>query len=424
MMRIILVAVAAVALIGVLAWSVVLAVMMAFGASADGVAWPLLTGPVGDTFGGLLGPILNAAVLAATVFLAVSWQPRKEERDRAANIVGWIAETEGGHLGVVVANTSGSVASMVDVVVQRSGDDTPLIDREATVPPGLWFIPFATVEPLLKVEWKLPLSVDTSRGMTVTLRPSEVTEGSEGEDLLLRPHLPQTQAGRNLPHFEITELRYTVGRRTWSRDRNGALWKARKLSEEDEAARTKAMRSPRASVTTMSARVSAGVEQLLRYTIDALCSDSVDSAANAFAAAASSPQPVSPVVLPGVKAVSRNAKNGGTLTLHLDAEGRQLRLWQTKEKYPGGVEVVDSAQQEVRAGDKKVSSLAQLAGARVLGKKNMVDLARDAGEWMQSPGWRALWIIALREMVVTASQPVEDAPAAQAVDADQSAAEA
>ena len=36
MMRIILVAVAAVALIGVLAWSVVLAVMMAFGASADG----------------------------------------------------------------------------------------------------------------------------------------------------------------------------------------------------------------------------------------------------------------------------------------------------------------------------------------------------------------------------------------------------
>ena len=153
MMRIILVAVAAVALIGVLAWSVVLAVMMAFGASADGVAWPLQTGPVGDTFGGLLGPILNAAVLAATVFLAVSWQPRKEERDRAANIVGWIAETEGGHLGVVVANTSGSVASMVDVVVQRSGDDTPLIDREATVPPGLWFIPFATVEPLLKVEW-------------------------------------------------------------------------------------------------------------------------------------------------------------------------------------------------------------------------------------------------------------------------------
>ena len=130
------------------------------------------------------------------------------------------------------------------------------------------------------------------------------------------------------------------------------------------------------------------------------------------------------MVLPGVKAVSRNAKNGGTLTLHLDAEGRQLRLWQTKEKYPGGVEVVDSAQQEVRAGDKKVSSLAQLAGARVLGKKNMVDLARDAGEWMQSPGWRALWIIALREMVVTASQPVEDAPAAQAVDADQSAAEA
>ena len=49
MMRIILVAVAAVALIGVLAWSVVLAVMMGFGASADGVAWPLLTGPVGDT---------------------------------------------------------------------------------------------------------------------------------------------------------------------------------------------------------------------------------------------------------------------------------------------------------------------------------------------------------------------------------------
>ena len=42
--------------------------------------WSDRTGAVGDTFGGLLGPFLNALVLGVTAVLAVAWQPRRDRR--------------------------------------------------------------------------------------------------------------------------------------------------------------------------------------------------------------------------------------------------------------------------------------------------------------------------------------------------------
>lgn len=398
--------------------SIVLAVWAAMTAPAAGEFWGTRTGPVGDTFGGLLGPILNAAVLAATVYLAVTWQPRKEERDRAADVVAWVAETDAGHLGVVVTNASGSVADFVDIRVERNDtrSDGALTDCERAIPPGSWFVPFRVEGDAPEIGWRLPVSVDATSGMTVDLTtPAAATaDGSAASaaqassTYSLRPHLPEVAGTEQLPHYAVTRLRYDLHGKSWLRESDGSIHRAPTLTPDETAERDRGLRTTRRSAQPrgLSRRVTPDVEQLLRFTIDVLCGETAADGADVFADAAQTPQPATQRIIPAVTAVSRQSANGGTIRLHL-GDDRRIVMFQAKEKFPGQILIQNAAGEDLRLGEKLLSASAKKAGAAILGRRHAYELPQDAAEWMRTATSRALWIKALTAIVEAAAVEAE-----------------
>lgn len=222
--------------------------------SADGQG----TGEVGDTFGGLLGPVLTAAALGATVWFSHTQvsQARHQfneeklnaERSRAENVTAWVAETvddPGAEFwrGVLIVNESGSPLRNVDLIIvaEATGNRIADYNREAIVPPGTWFIPFQQRDANLTWmnEWFKPLPVTVEGGMSVRivsprLNATESTTQLNGSlqtstrrhDLTahtpLKEDTDQTQ-GFDAQYLSIDEMRYTLHGKTWWRDRDASV---------------------------------------------------------------------------------------------------------------------------------------------------------------------------------------------------------
>lgn len=410
---------ATVVLTAVFVASVALVIVTALDPTGHVADWAFRTGPLGDTFGGVLGPILNAAVLAATVYLAITWEPRrarKDEHDRteraiAMKIVAWIAETdEGSHTGVVIANSADSVAHNVDLIALRDRDESArLVDREATVPPGTWFIPFNIDDGAAASDWKLPVSVDTSEQLSVTLRSDQTGDAEVGTVYTLRPHLPQSEGEELLPHYTLKELRFELHGQSWLRDRRGSLIDADSLTDEEDALRETAMRTPRVSAQPRTAprTVSEDLNKLMRFTVSKLCNTTAEAEVDLFEQAVIRPQKVDQTVLPGVVSISRNGKS--TMVLHLAAEGRRVVLFQVNDEYPVGLEVQNSDLEEVMDGKRKLSFRAKKAGAAAIGKQNAGDLPQLSAWWVSTAERQQLWLATLRAIVDVANRPVSPA---------------
>ncbi|WCE38816.1 hypothetical protein PGC08_12445 [Brevibacterium sp. BDJS002] len=201
------------------------------------------TGEIGDTFGGLLAPILTAGALVATVLFAIQQgnqakiatqeqiaasmaatskqidaskdifqeelktADRERERHRAEQVYAWVAETVEDDdskfwRGVLVINESRVPAQKVDIKLSvgsganhregsaqsRSALQTgtgPYYDREAIIPPGKWFIPFQTGshgDPFgdSEIKWRKLMPVDSASGLFVRIG-SPASDSVEGE---------------------------------------------------------------------------------------------------------------------------------------------------------------------------------------------------------------------------------------------------
>lgn len=391
--------------------SIALVIIASLGDNWWGGAWAPMTGPIGDTFGGILGPILNAAVLVTTVYLAVVWQPKRNREDaeeradleRASLIVAWVATTDDrSHLGVVVTNASDSVAHNVDILVRRAdapaGASPVPRDREAVVPPGTWFIPLKLGQHANP--WEVPVSVDTDGRLSVTLDSADATAPAS-VTLTLRPHLPEIRDQRPEPHYELAELRYELHGKSWLRGANGLVAEAPELTGEEHTAREAMERTPRSSARAMSKRVNSDIEELMRFTFATVC----ESADDAFDGAVTSPQPVNQLVLPGVDSIARNAGGGGTMDFHLVGGQRRLRVHQNakQNRYPAGVYVIDNDDNDFYDGTRLLGGQAAIAGARAIGMKRASELrGQETGRWL-TPGGRAQWILVLRELARAAA---------------------
>ncbi|WP_431074678.1 hypothetical protein [Microbacterium phyllosphaerae] len=224
-------------------------------------------GPLGDVFGGLLGPLLNALVLGATIVIATSQgrharaelkaatdrfqTEQKQNADdakfgRANGVVAWIAETQRdragkSHLGVIVTNSSGSLVRNLDIVVTLKSpslaNELELRNRETVVPPGSWFLQLDREraerdEAAENVDggWPAPVPVDASGHFRVTLPAGDNGGGDDGV-YTLRVHPPeQDEDGSPLPYYEVHEMQFELAGEGWKRDKNGTL----SLKEREE----------------------------------------------------------------------------------------------------------------------------------------------------------------------------------------------
>lgn len=413
--------VAGAVLAAVFVFSIVLAVVAAIQAAGK-PNWMERTGPIGDTFGGLLSPILSTAALVTTAYLAV-WQPRKERaEERASAVVAWIAERDDDRekRGVVISNTSGSVVQNVDIIVISQDDSAEparealrdrnpgegIFDREDRVPPGTWFIPYD----MKARNWKLPVAVDSVDGMTVRLAaPDEGELAGEGglNVVSLRTHLPEEEeGGESLPHDLLAEFRFELHGTAWGRNDVGRIVKdLPELGPEDEEKLEAARRTRRESAQkrSMSSRVREDVETLVRYTVEAVCTRADDSSErDVFALAKTEPQKVDPLILPHVKTVFRSPNGGSRLDFELD-NGWKLVVAQSHNRerdvtlFPAVLHVTGADL------PKQIVSRVGGAGAKVIAKKNSGELREQpAAFWVRSSGSKALWLMTLREMVVEA----------------------
>lgn len=207
-------------------------------------------GTIGDTFGGLLGALVNTLLLATTLWLAVWRQPRidrsRAEEIEASRVIAWPAETylptaqeqendsaqlpddEPDYHGVVLANTSTSTVRDVDIKLivrhpSANGGTRPEFstisgNRELILPPGTWFIPLQGDENETSYEWKLPIPVDTDGKLQVSM------QGTQTYDLRtqqLRQNEGEVSTAGEA--FGIGFLRFTLDTRTWWRDTTGHL---------------------------------------------------------------------------------------------------------------------------------------------------------------------------------------------------------
>lgn len=228
-----------VALAFVFVLSVGLVIVAAFGDSR----WQDRTGPIGDTFGGLLGPILSTGAIIVTVWLAIVRQPgderRASERDQAERIVAWVAETVPATedtvpvQGVVLLNSGFSAAFDLDLILtmqpaNRVGSDpepqTLAANRQSVVPPGTWFIPFDPNDPSTGIQWRQPVPVVD--GQVVKLR---VGTRGERRSFDLRTHTREVVVDndaaepRPLSYYEVKATRFHHKGEVWWRDRRGEL---------------------------------------------------------------------------------------------------------------------------------------------------------------------------------------------------------
>lgn len=410
--------------------SITLAIFAVVARHDDYEHWAALTGPIGDTFGGILGPILNAAVLATTVWVAVVWQPmqdrkrrdqeeekrdQEERLDRASDVVGWVAETEDhSYYGVVVTNDADSLVRMVDIKVKVNHAPNFRLrpDREESLPRGTWFIPFATNNGALKPGWMLPVPVRESNGMRVEMnkliaddsKPAADDILSEVVELYLRPHVREAHNGDDQPFFALDLFRYQLHGQDWVRTMDGRPQRT-EIDEEEKREYEGYARTVRTSAQTSVGwrRVTPAVDQLVNYTLDLLRTDTV-------AAVDRSPEDlrkgiiVNQRILPGVTRISR--PQGGRLVLELKKPAHtRITLWGNREKYPD-VSFTAEGQREVLFNEsKQPSAVIRRAAVDALDLgRNAGDLLQDAKYWLSSEQTKAQWLIALRTMVERAAE--------------------
>ncbi|WP_313480253.1 hypothetical protein [Microbacterium sp.] len=234
-------------------------------------------GAVGDTFGGLLGPILNTLVLVVTISVALGQRrhvvAEREanvevaDRARAEQVTAWVAETahsdqQGSYLGVVVINNGSTLVRDVDLVVTVKNGESPLElrNREAVIPPGTWFLPInrahaedrgEAMSPTLGSEpssdWAAAVAVDTSGHLRVDL-PDDDRPRAPLASHVLGVHLPITVDGQKRPYYEIQLLRFTLDGAQWWRDGGGRLSRSIPPAEAARTANWESEFSPLASV--------------------------------------------------------------------------------------------------------------------------------------------------------------------------------
>lgn len=205
-------------------------------------------GTIGDTFGGLLGALVNTLLLATTLWLAVWRQPRidrlRAEEVDASRVIAWPAETyrptnverqgdpddEPDYHGVVLANTSTSTIRNVDLklTIRRPSSNgegarepefsTIPGNRELIVPPGTWFIPLQSDENESSYEWKLPIPVDTDGKLQVSMRETQTYDLRTQQ---LRESGGEMSAAGEA--FGVGFLRFSLDTRSWWRDATGHL---------------------------------------------------------------------------------------------------------------------------------------------------------------------------------------------------------
>ena len=391
--------------------------------------WAEFTGPIGDTFGGTLGPLLNALVLAATVWIAIFVQPaqvqrdrtdtearedglriRLEEENRAAEVVAWIAETEDQrYVGVVVTNGADSVVHNVDIEVDASNADDALdIDRETVVPPGTWFIPFKAVQGDLgetvegDLGWRLPVPVRQTDGMEVSLERLDTKNSESVAVLFLRPHLPG-EHGEALTYYRLSEFRYELHRTAWRRSDGGKAERADMLTDDEERRRNTVVGTVRSSsrIETASRRVGTDVERLIQYTFDEFCEPAALSAARDSRAKnpLRGPFAVREGALPGVESLERPT-NGGRVQFNLsDPSDAHLWMAQVNDSYPATVRLRGPNDLRFKIDGKRADGQVMKAGAEARRLPHAYQLPRPAGDWLKTAESRQEWLTAVGKMV-------------------------
>jgi hypothetical protein len=220
------------------------------------------TGEIGDTLGGLLGPLLTAAALFATLKVAYEEGQRANRQfedlesrskiERAGKVVAWVGETshdlndsddEYWH-GVVVQNDSGLVVTRLDISVSEISEDDEKLeisnpeddhgmniqDRETIIPPGAWFIPFkaqAAGRPGEEQEanWQRIMPIMVLNGqmhvnMSLASTDRSVAQACEqtpAEPIAISLHTRLTIDSDDQPFYVVDHMRYIVGGQEWHR---------------------------------------------------------------------------------------------------------------------------------------------------------------------------------------------------------------
>lgn len=277
-----LLGIALIPVVGMLVGSLVVTTLVVVSALTGTALPPALhalmeTGAIGDTFGGLLGPLLSTLAVGAAITIGVVQTKHSKvelkqateqfmseqnasqdqlERARADQVVAWVAETDISddvqpHLGVVVSNGSESLVRDLDLIilVDRYGDAIRLRNRESVVPPGTWFLQINRAEVLqsggdIDGNWPIPVAIDTNGHLRVRLPAYGKSAGTT--DFSLRVH-PREKTKKELnakaeleteveagagdeeyvvsPYFSVEVLRFDLMGHEWWRDLSGRLSK-------------------------------------------------------------------------------------------------------------------------------------------------------------------------------------------------------
>ena len=359
--------------------------------------WSDRTGPVGDTFGGLLGPFLNALVLGVTVVLAVAWQPRRDRRQKAESMVAWLARSDADDQGVVITNGAGAIAHDVGVRFRaKENGRSDLVLWEAHVPPGEWFVPYRLQgdEPGAGPDWRAAVNIDLD-AMSVQLRGRH---DDDARTAYLRPDASTT-------YGRLSGVRFRLFGRSWRIDAFGTLRVAGPLSEVERAGRDEFAAMNR-EVVTPTAEVSDETAQLMRRTVAALCGSDA-----AFDAALDGPQRVVAKGFPANAMVTRERRQRKSFAIELAGEDAlTVRLMGSGDIFPAGVWVTDKNGVEVRTGlsghDKFLNHFAREAAVATFGGSGVGALRRPAGEWLSDPAFEE-WMTAVAAMVAVAANGVE-----------------
>lgn len=258
----------------------------------------------------------------------------------------------------MVTNTSGSVVFDLDLIIKPSAhgplQPAPLeedwsaaaaarhevvLDREAVVPPGSWFLPLEPVDeddPRAAdsggYRWKLPVPVETSGVPTVKLEDAASPQSADFSARVvrpysLRPHLPR----QGSIHCLLMEMRYTLNGKVWRRGVDGRVRDAAPLTAEQHELLENAKVAKREQVTGPQNK--RDMYELVRQTMERL-SGRADAYSEVYTLF-----PATEGYLNGVKHVSRNRATGFYLHLTDSPNGPVIRIaGNQKGVYPDVIE--------------------------------------------------------------------------------------
>lgn len=216
------------------------------------------TGEIGDTFGGLLAPILTAGALGATVWFskvqldqtrehfdkALSNERAIADRQRAEKVVAWVAEGNSPQernasiLGIIIMNDAGALIHDFDIDISGNGKAEPIPqNREVAIAPGMWFVPFArSVDESSEIAWQQITQVAIDAGQMKALIPTTTFVEKERviDEYLLTAHSQLREENGaddesvDLPFYWITRTRFELQGESWERDESGKLLTASK----------------------------------------------------------------------------------------------------------------------------------------------------------------------------------------------------